>query len=75
MPSLALECTVVSYDAESGCLIGEIVNVCADERVLDGEGSIDPEKLRPIVFDPVKAAYRVLGEKVGNAFSDGKQLQ
>ena len=73
--AMALECTVVSYDAESGCLIGEIVNVCADERVLDGEGSIDPEKLRPIVFDPVNAAYRVLGEKVGNAFSDGKQLQ
>ena len=60
--AMALECTVVSYDAESGCLIGEIVNVCADERVLDGEGSIDPDKLQPIVFDPVKAAYRVLGE-------------
>ena len=73
--AMALECTLVSYDAESGCLIGEIVNVCADERVLDGEGSIDPDKLQPIVFDPVKAAYRVLGEKVGNAFSDGKQLR
>lgn len=42
---------------------------------MDGEGSIDPDKLQPIVFDPVKAAYRVLGEKVGNAFSDGKQLR
>ena len=73
--AMALECKVVSYDPESCCLIGEIVNVCADERVLDEQGRIDPDKLQPIVFDPVHSAYRVLGEKVGNAFSDGKQLK
>lgn len=31
----------------SGELVGEIINVCADESVLTG-GKIDPEKLRPI---------------------------
>ena len=72
--AMALECTVVSYDAESGCLIGEIVNVCADERA-GRRRQHRSGQTQPIVFDPVKAAYRVLGEKVGNAFSDGKQLR
>ena len=71
---MALECRLVSYDPESGRLVGEIVNVSADESVLDSEGRIDPDKLQPITFDPVNNAYRKLGEKVGNAFADGRQL-
>ena len=35
----------------------------------------DPDKLRPITFDPIHNAYRVLGEKVGNAFQDGTKLK
>ena len=72
---MAVECRLVSYDPESCRLVGEIVNVSADESVLDQDGKIDPDKLRPIVFDPVHNAYRVLGEKVGNAFQDGKKLK
>ena len=70
---MALECKLVSYDPESCRLVGEIVNVSADERVLGSDGKIDPDKLNPITFDPIHAAYRRLGEKVGNAFQDGKQ--
>ena len=70
---MALECRLVSYDENTGILIGEIVNVSADESVLTN-GNIDPAKLRPITFDPVNNAYCVIGEKVGNAFSDGKKL-
>lgn len=72
---MALECCLVSYDPESCRLVGEIVNVSADEAVLDGDGRIDPDKLRPITFDPIHNAYRVLGEKVGNAFRDGAKLK
>lgn len=32
-------------------------------------------QLRPISFDPVHNDYLVLGEKVGNAFSDGGSLK
>ena len=39
------------------------------------DGKIDPDKLRPITFDPIHNAYRVLGEKVGNAFHDGTRLK
>ena len=56
-------------------MVGEIVNVCADERILDENGKIDPMKLEPIVFDPVNSAYWKLGEKVGNAFKDGEKLK
>ena len=40
---MALECKVISYDTETCRLVGEIVNVCADESVLDSEGKIDPQ--------------------------------
>ena len=72
---MALECRVISYDTDTCRLVGEIINVSADERVLDAEGKIDPAKLRPITYDAVHHHYLVLGEKVGNAFSDGKQLK
>ena len=72
---MAIECKLVSYDESTGCMIGEIVNVSADESVLGADGKIDPAKLKPITFDPVNHAYLVLGEKVGNAFQDGLSIQ
>ena len=72
---MAVECRLVSYDPESCRLVGEIINVSADESVLDEDGKIDPDKLRPITFDPIHNTYRVLGEKVGNAFRDGIKLK
>lgn len=72
---MAVECELVSYDAETCRLVGRIVNVSADESVLNEKGKVDPAKLRPITFDAMNNAYLVLGEKVGNAFSDGLQLK
>lgn len=72
---MALECKLISYNEDSCQLIGEIVNVCAEESVLNDSGRIDPAKLRPITFDPMNNAYLVLGEKVGNAFKDGLRLK
>ena len=72
---MALECRLVSYDEESCRMVGEIVNVSAEESVLDENGKIDPQKLQPITFDPVNNAYLKLGEKVGNAFRDGLALK
>ena len=72
---MALECRLISYDPRSGRLVGEIINVNADEKILNSEGNIDPMKLRPITFDPINNAYNVIGEKVGNAFKDGSALK
>ena len=40
---LALECKMVNYDEESELLLGEIVNVTADESALDAEGKLSAE--------------------------------
>lgn len=74
---MTLECELLSYDSDPDSLrmVGRIVNVSADERILDEKGKIDPQKLRPITFDPVHNDYLVVGEKVGNAFKDGLRLK
>lgn len=72
---MTVECKLVSYDPKSCRLVGDIVNVSAEERVLDEKGRIDPAQLEPIVFDPVNHAYLKLGEKVGDAFQEGMQLK
>lgn len=72
---MALECELVSYDPETCHMVGRIVNVSADDSILGEDGKIDPVKLRPITYDPVKHGYYAFGEKVGNAFSDGKKLK
>ena len=71
---MTVECKFLSYCEETCILLGEIVNVSADERVLT-DGKIDPKKLRPILFDPVHNAYLAVGERVGSAFSDGLKLK
>lgn len=72
---LALECKLISYDPDSHHLLGQIVNVSADERVVSADGKLDIQQLAPIAFDPANAAYWSLGQKLGNAFSDGKKIQ
>ena len=72
---MTLECELVSYDQESNHLVGRIVNVSAAEEILDENGQIDPARLKPITYDPIHHHYLVIGEKVGNAFSDGKALK
>ena len=72
---MAVECRLVSYDPETCRLVGEIVNVCADESVLGENGKVDVAKLRPITYDPMNHHYLALGEKVGQAFHDGLSLK
>lgn len=72
---MAVECKLISYDPESCRLVGEIVNVSADESVLGDNGKVDPKKLRPITFDPMNHTYLSLGEQVGKAFQAGLTLK
>lgn len=74
---LTLECTILEMSPDcdgSTYIIGQVENVSADESVLGEDGKVDLGKVQPISYDSVAKAYRVLGEKVGKAFSDGKQL-
>ncbi len=69
---ITLECKLLRT-TEDG-IVGEIVNVSIDERVLNDKETVDTDKLGAISFDAMNAAYLKIGEKVGNAFSDGKKL-
>lgn len=71
---MCIECEVVSYDATCGVMVGNIINVSADEKVLT-DGKIDPAKLNPITYDPVNYNYVKLGEVAGKAFSIGKTIK
>ncbi len=70
---MTVECKLLKFN-EDGICIGEIVNVSADEGVLDENGRVDAKKLDPIIYDSVSHAYWSFGEKVGRAFSDGKKI-
>lgn len=75
---MTLECRIKEkYDeSETGYyLVAEIVNILVDEKYLAEDGNPDMEKMELIVFDPIHHGYIQLGEKVGNAFSDGKALK
>ena len=71
---MAVECRLLKFN-EDGICVGEIVNVSVDEGVLDENGKVDIKLLDPILYDSVTHAYRRFGEKVGQAFSDGKKIK
>lgn len=71
---MTVECKLLKFN-EDGICIGEIVNVSADDSILDENGNIDAKKLAPIIYDGVTHAYWSFGEKVGQAFSDGKKIK
>ncbi len=71
---MTVECKLLKFN-EDGICIGDIVNVSADESVLDPNGKIDAKKVDPIIYDGVTHAYWSFGEIVGRAFSDGKKIK
>lgn len=73
---ICIECEFIEYqDGQYGCgVIGKVVNVTADESVLNGD-SIDIEKISAIAFDPYTHGYYKVTKRVGNAFKDGLQLK
>ena len=72
---LVLECKLVSFDPETEICIGDVVNVSADEAVVNENGTIDVKKLNPLCYASGVRGYYTIGEKVGNAFSDGLKLK
>ena len=73
---LTLECRVMEYHhTDYGFrVVGEIINVLAEESVLDEKGKVDPKRLNAFVFDTFQRGYYAIGEKVGQAWSSGKDL-
>ena len=75
---MTLECRILRKidETEEGYnIIAEIVNILVDESYLAKDGKPDVEKMQLITYEPVRHGYHVIGERVGNAFSDGTQLK
>ena len=73
---ICLECEFIEYqDDEYGCgVIGKVVNVTADEKVMNGD-NVDIELVNAIAFDPYTHGYYKVTERVGEAFKDGFKLK
>ena len=73
---ICMECEFAEYqdDEYGGGVVGKIVNVTADEKVMTGE-NVDITLLNAVAFDPYTHGYYKVGQKVGNAFKDGMKLK
>lgn len=69
-----MECKLLSYDESTEQVIAEVVNTLIDDTILTND-KIDLSKFKPIIYDAMNHDYISFGEKVGNAFSDGKEIE
>lgn len=75
---MTLECRIlrkIDETKDGYNLIAEIVNILVDEAYLAEDGKPDVEKMQLIAYEPVHHGYLVMGERIGNAFADGKRLK
>lgn len=71
---LTLECTVKSWNADEGILVGQIVAQQADESILT-DGHVDLDKMKPIIYDSALQAYRSVGPVIAKAFEEGFKIK
>lgn len=72
---LVLECRVV-HVADLGLhtmFVGEVLDVKADEEVLDERGHLSIERVRPFLYAAPEHAYYAVGEFLGKAWEVGKR--
>ena len=70
----SLECTLECFKEDYG-IIGNIKSLLVDEKYLDESGKVDLAKMKIIAYDPFNHGYYVMGEKVGQAFSEGRKIK
>ena len=75
---MTLECRIlrkIDESEEGYYIVAEILNILVNEEYLSEDGKPDVEKMQLITYDPIHHGYISLGERVGNAFTDGKKLK
>ncbi len=75
---MTLECRIIrkiDETPEGYNLVAEIVNILVDEKYIGEDGKPKVESMNLITYEPVHHGYLVLGERVGDAFSDGNKLK
>ena len=74
---MTMECRIlrkIDESEEGYYIVAEIVNILVDEKYLGEDGKPDVSKMGLITYEPVSHGYVALGERVGDAFADGKKL-
>ena len=73
---VVMECELLEHlkDEYVSGIVGKIVNVKADEEVLDEKGKVDVSKLHAAMFDQFRNGYYTTGEKFAQAWNAGKDL-
>ena len=72
---IAAECRLKSYDAGTGRMVGEIVNVCVDERVLDENGNVDVSKPSTRSTTPMLSSARQSQRRSAPATRSNKNIR
>lgn len=54
--------------------VGEVVDVKAEEGVVNSGGLLDISKVKPLAFTPDTQEYYSIGKFVGRAFSIGRGI-
>lgn len=55
-------------------MVGKIVNICAEDRVIGEDGKVNPDQIHALIFDQFRNGYYAVGEMVGQAWNAGKDL-
>ncbi|MBR2209255.1 MAG: flavin reductase family protein [Synergistaceae bacterium] len=73
---VTFECEVAEIRDSFGevKVTGTIVNVVADEKVLDDNGKINAGKLNAIMFDQFQNSYYTVGSQLAQAWKVGSEL-
>ena len=75
---MTLECSIknkIDESEEGYYIVAQVVNILVDENYLTEDGQPDVGKMQLIAYEPVSHSYVAIGNKVGNAFVDGKTLK
>ena len=68
------ECEFVRV-TEEGNVLGRLVNISVNEKVLNEDGTISMDKFKPLVFDHATYDHLKVDGVVGKSFEAGKKLQ
>ena len=72
---LVIECELIEFvkTPNFSGIIARIVNIAADENILNDKGKVAIEKLDMVIYDSFSSNYFTIGDELGKAFGAGKK--
>ena len=73
---LVIECELIEFVKTTNFsgIIARIVNIAADESILNEKGKVAIEKMDLVIYDSFSSKYFTIGEEIGKAFGAGKEF-